>query len=131
MNMGTKRFVKGLIFGAMAGGVITLLNKETREDVMNSTKKSGEFIGRYARNPQLLMDSSKEVYEKVRETAKQIEEDMDFINQKVAEIKELSPQVKEIIEDTKDTIHSSSESYKEVFNEEEHYSEDPNRSHNA
>ncbi|RIW32303.1 YtxH domain-containing protein [Bacillus salacetis] len=122
--MGTKRFIKGLVFGAIAGGFVTLLNRETREDVMASTKKSGELIGRYARNPQLLMDSSKEVYEKVRETAKQIEEDMDFINQKVAEIKELSPQVKEIIEDTKETIHSSSESYKEVFNEEEHQSVD-------
>lgn len=117
--MGTKRFFKGLVYGAAAGGLITLLNKETREDVMNSTKKGGEYIGRYARNPQLLVDSTKEVYEKVRETAQQIGEDMEFINQKVEEIKEISPQVKELIEDTKETIHSSSESYKEVFTEEE------------
>ncbi|WP_456272069.1 YtxH domain-containing protein [Bacillus sp. AK031] len=117
--MGTKRFVKGLVYGALAGGFITLLNKETREDVMDSTKKGGEFIGRYARNPQLLVESSKEVYEKVRETAQQIGEDMEFINQKVEEIKEISPHVKELIEDTKETIHSSSESYKEVFSEEE------------
>jgi gas vesicle protein len=123
MNMGTKRFIKGLVFGAMAGGFITLLNKETREDVMNSTKKGGEFIGRYARDPQLLVESTKEVYEKVRETAQQIGEDMEFINQKVEEIKELSPQVKDLIEDTKETIHSSSESYKEVFTEEDHHSD--------
>ncbi|MGF2615058.1 YtxH domain-containing protein [Rossellomorea vietnamensis] len=120
--MGTKRFFKGLVFGAMAGGFITLLNKETREDVMNSTKKGGEFISRYASDPQLLVESTREVYEKVRETAQQIGEDMEFINSKVEEIKELSPQVKELIEDTKETLHSSSESYKEVFTEEEGHS---------
>ncbi len=116
--MGKNKFLTGVILGAAVGGLLTLFDKQTREDVVRSSKKSGEYISKYARDPKLLMETSKEIYSKIQTTASQVGDDIRFINHKLEEIKEVTPQVKEMIEDTKDNFQHSTEVYKEALHDE-------------
>jgi gas vesicle protein len=121
--MGKSKFLKGVIVGAAVGGLLSLLDKNTRQEVGASIKNSGDCITKYSKDPQLLIDSSKEIYQKLRTTADQVSQDIHFINEKVDEIKGMAPQVKEMIEDTKDTFQHSTEVYKEALHEEEEQEE--------
>ncbi len=115
--MGSNKFFKGVMFGALAGGLLSLLDRTTRQEVGSSLKSSGQYISSYSKNPQQLVDSSKQVYEKLRATADQVSKDIQFISEKVDEIKGMTPQVKEMIEETKDTFEDSTEIYKDTFTE--------------
>ncbi|BCB02461.1 YtxH domain-containing protein [Bacillus sp. KH172YL63] len=117
--MGSNKFFKGVMLGAVAGGLLSLLDKKTREEVGTSLKNGGEYLSAYTRNPQSLVDASKDVYEKLRTTADQVGRDIQFISEKVEEIKGMSPQVKEIIDETRETFEDSSEAYKETFSDRE------------
>ncbi len=117
--MGSNKFFKGVMLGAVAGGLLSLLDKTTRQEVGSSLKNSGNYLSAYTKNPQSLVDASKDVYEKLRTTADQVSRDIQFINEKVDEIKGMSPQVKEMIEETKETFEDSSEAYKETFSDRE------------
>ncbi|MCA1064096.1 YtxH domain-containing protein [Rossellomorea sp. AcN35-11] len=117
--MGSNKFYKGIFLGAVAGGLLSLLDRTTRQEVGTSLKNSGNYIASYTKNPQALVESGKEVYEKLRTTADQVSRDIQFINEKVEEIKGMTPQVKEIIEETKETFEDSSEAYKETFSDRE------------
>ncbi|MCA1055935.1 YtxH domain-containing protein [Rossellomorea aquimaris] len=115
--MGKSKFFKGVLYGAVAGGLLTLLDKSTRDEVGTTLKNSGDTITKYSKNPKLLADTSKDVYEKLRTTADQVSKDIQFITEKVNIIKGMTPQVKEMIEETKETFEDSSEAYKETFTE--------------
>jgi gas vesicle protein len=117
--MGKSKFLKSVIVGAAVGGLLSLLDRNTRQEVTTSIKNSGEYLTKYSKNPQLVIDSSKEIYQKLRVTADQVSQDIHFINEKVDEIKGMTPQVQEIIEDTKGAFQHSTEVYKEALTEEE------------
>ena len=117
--MGSNKFFKGVMLGAVAGGLLSLLDRSTRQEVGSTLKNSGNYISTYSKNPQQLIESSREVYEKLRTTADQVTRDIQFISDKVEEIKGMTPQVKEIIEETKETFEDSSEAYKETFSDRE------------
>ncbi|MBW3112747.1 MULTISPECIES: hypothetical protein [Bacillaceae] len=117
--MGSNKFFKGVMLGAVAGGLLSLLDRSTRQEVGSTLKNSGTYISTYSKNPQQLIESSREVYEKLRTTADQVTRDIQFISDKVEEIKGMTPQVKEIIEETKETFEDSSEAYKETFSDRE------------
>ncbi|MBN8192169.1 hypothetical protein JI667_08415 [Bacillus sp. NTK074B] len=117
--MGSNKFFKGVLLGAVTGGLLSLLDRSTRQEVGSTLKNSGQYISTYSKNPQKLVESSREVYEKLRTTADQVSRDIQFISDKVDEIKGMTPQVKEIIEETKETFEDSSEAYKETFSDRE------------
>ncbi|MGM0852404.1 MAG: hypothetical protein ACQEWI_07315 [Bacillota bacterium] len=117
--MGSNKFIKGVLLGAVAGGLLSLLDRTTRQEMGASLKNSGNYLSTYSKNPQALVESSKEVYEKLRTTADQVSRDIQFISEKVDEIKGMTPQVKEIIEETKETFEDSSEAYKDTFSDRE------------
>ena len=117
--MGSNKFFKGVMLGAAAGGLLSLLDRTTRREVGQTLKNSGNYISTYSKNPQRLVENSREVYEKLRTTADQVSRDIQFISEKVDEIKGMTPQVKEIIEETKETFEDSSEAYKDTFSDRE------------
>jgi gas vesicle protein len=116
-TLGNNKFLKGVMLGAVAGGLLSLLDKTTRQEVGVTLKNSGTNISKYSKNPKMLAETSKDVYEKLRTTADQVSKDIQFISEKVNEIKDMTPQVKEMIEETKETFEDSTETYKEAFSE--------------
>ncbi|KQU63057.1 hypothetical protein FZC83_06680 [Rossellomorea marisflavi] len=115
--MGKSKFFQGVLLGAVAGGLLSLLDKTTRREVGASLKNGSSYISTYAKDPKQLVEASKEVYEKLSVTADQVTRDFRFISEKVDELKGMTPQVKDLIEETKETFEDSSEAYKEAFKE--------------
>ncbi|WP_057775349.1 YtxH domain-containing protein [Cytobacillus dafuensis] len=102
--MGKSLFWKGVIFGAIAGGAVTLFDKNTRQSVMLNCKKATSELSYYVKNPSEAIGQVKEMTNNLKSTYEQVSEDLSFIVEKVEELKESSPQVSRLVEDTKDAF---------------------------
>ncbi|MFP7299122.1 YtxH domain-containing protein [Neobacillus niacini] len=108
--MGKNLFFKGVFYGAIAGGVLSLLDKKTRQDMKVNVKKAYEQVSYAARHPKEITDNVKATAEKIRDTIEQVSEDISYITGKVDELRELTPQVKEIVKETKSTFSNHEDS---------------------
>jgi gas vesicle protein len=124
-KMGKNLFFKGIIYGALAGGALSLLDKKTRQDMKVNVKKAYEQVSYVVRHPGEITENVKEAAEKLRNTIEQVSEDISYITEKVDELRELTPQVKEVIKETKSTFSKHEDSaivddlLKEIVVEEE------------
>lgn len=100
----TNKFWKGILFGALAGGAISLLDRETRKSVMENCKKTAGNITYYVKHPNEVGEQLKEKTEKLRMTVEQVSEDVSFIAEKVEELREIIPSVAGIVKDTKEAF---------------------------
>ncbi|NRD78119.1 YtxH domain-containing protein [Bacillus sp. BRMEA1] len=94
------QFWKGMLLGAIAGGAISLLDKQTREVMKEKVQKAGHMLS----HPGEISDKVKESAAKIRTTMEQVSEDISYIVDKVDELRELTPQVSDIIKETKDSF---------------------------
>lgn len=103
------QFWRGIILGAIAGGAISLFDKQTRELMKENVQKTSSKVSYVFRNPGEITDKVKETAEKIKTTVKQVSEDISFITDKVEELRELTPQVTDMIKETKDSFSKSDE----------------------
>jgi gas vesicle protein len=108
--MGKNLFLKGIFYGAIVGGALSLLDKKTRQDMKVNVKKAYEQVSYAARHPGEITENVKETAEKIRNTIEQVSEDLSYITGKVDELRELTPQVKEIVKETKSTFSNHEDS---------------------
>ncbi len=102
--MGKSLFLKGVLFGALAGGALSLLDRSTRESVMSNCKKTTKEISFYVKNPKEAVNQVKEVTNKIQSTFEQVSSEVSYIMEKVEELKETTPDVVELVEDTKEAF---------------------------
>ncbi|MDQ0216890.1 gas vesicle protein [Oikeobacillus pervagus] len=95
--MGKNKFFIGVLIGAVAGGAISLIDRQTRKEMKNLSNHMIQL----AKEPKALASSTTEIVEKAKLTMQQVNEDMQFICEKVEDLQQLSPQVKELVEETK------------------------------
>lgn len=100
----TSRFWKGVIFGAIAGGAVALLDRETRNSVMESCKKTTSDVSYYLKHPNEAVEQVKEKTNKLRATFEQVSEDVTFIAEKVEELREATPAMANLVKDTKEAF---------------------------
>jgi methyl-accepting chemotaxis protein len=108
--MGKNLFLKGMFYGALAGGALSLLDKKTRQDMKVNVRKAYEQVSYVVRHPEEITENVKETAEKIRNTIEQISEDITYITCKVDELRELTPQVKEVVKETKSTFSKHEDS---------------------
>ncbi|MEH7501963.1 YtxH domain-containing protein [Neobacillus drentensis] len=115
------QFWRGMLLGALAGGAISLLDKQTREVMKENVQKTTTKVTYILKNPGEITDKVKETAEKLKTTVKQVSEDISYITDKVDELREITPQVTDILKETKDTFSKSYESrlLEEMLGEEE------------
>jgi gas vesicle protein len=99
------QFWKGMLLGAIAGGAISLLDKQTRQAMKENVQKAANIV----KHPGEMTDMVKGTVAKLRTTMEQVSEDISFIVDKVDELRELTPQVSDMIKETKDTFTKSDE----------------------
>ena len=92
------QFWKGMLLGAIAGGALSLLDKDTREAMKDNVKRTSVKVGYIIRHPH-------EISEKFKSTFETVSEDISFISEKVEELRELTPQVTEMLKETKETFN--------------------------
>jgi len=103
------QFWKGMLLGAIAGGVLSLLDKDTREAMKENVKRTSGKVGYIVRHPDEISEKVKGTAAKLKSTFETVSEDISFITEKVEELRELTPQVTEILKETKDTFIDNNE----------------------
>jgi gas vesicle protein len=100
---------KGMLLGAIAGGALSLLDKETREIVKENVQSAARKVTYVVRNPREVVSKVKETAGRLMDTVEQVSEDISFITEKVDELRELTPQVTGILKETKEAFVSTDE----------------------
>ncbi|MGB3103019.1 MAG: YtxH domain-containing protein [Psychrobacillus psychrotolerans] len=112
--MSENKFVKGILYGAVVGGAITLLDRKTRDSVMNKTRYVRNEIKYYSKNREELKNNIEQQITKWKSVYDQFSSDAMYLTEKVNEAKEITPQVKTLFTDTKDAFSHSKEEYKSI-----------------
>ncbi|PLS05795.1 YtxH domain-containing protein [Neobacillus cucumis] len=103
------QFWKGMLLGAVAGGVLSLLDKDTREAMKENVIKTSSKVSYIVRHPGEVTEKVKETAEKIKSTFETVSEDIYYITDKVEELRELTPQVTELLKETKETFAHNEE----------------------
>lgn len=103
----SKLFWKSVLYGAIAGGAFSLLNRETRNSVLNDCRKTAKNISYILKHPDEVADQIKQVSNKVRGAVEEISGDVAYITEKVSELSEVTPQVADIVKETKDAFRKN------------------------
>lgn len=102
--MSSRKFWKGILLGAIAGGAISLLDRETRQTVLANCQETGSKVAHYVKHPQEAVRCVKDSTRRIRTTIEDMSEEISFIAEKVEELREITPQVTDIIKDTKEVL---------------------------
>lgn len=113
----TKNFWKGILLGALAGGALSLLDKPTRHAVTKSIQNTSTQVGHVLKDPSVLVEKVKATSAQMRETARQVSDDVTFIKEKVEELTEVTPQVMDMVKETKDSFSKGGHTYVESTSE--------------
>ena len=98
------QFWKGMLFGAIAGGAISLFDKDTRQIMKEHVGRVANKTSYIVRNPKETAMQVKDTALKIKATIEDVSEDFSYIQDKVDELRELTPQVTEILKETKDAF---------------------------
>jgi gas vesicle protein len=99
--MSQNKLLQGLLVGAAIGVIVSLFDRNTRNDVMNKSKNLSDNAKYYAQNREELVSTAKQQAEKMQNLYSRIAEDASYVGEKVNELKGLTPQVKEMALETK------------------------------
>jgi gas vesicle protein len=100
----TNKFWTGVLAGAIAGGLISLLDRDTRQAVGEKYGKVAKNISYGFTHPKEIATTVIEKTKEFKETASQISEDISFITKKIDEIRELTPEVTGLVKETKEAF---------------------------
>ncbi|MFD2445080.1 YtxH domain-containing protein [Bacillus sp. CGMCC 1.16607] len=100
----TNKFWTGVILGAVAGGVVSLLDKDTREVVSEKCGKAAKNISYILTHPKEVATNVKEKTIELCTTAKEMGEELSYIFEKIEEVRELTPEVTELVKETKEAF---------------------------
>ncbi|KAB2336097.1 YtxH domain-containing protein [Cytobacillus depressus] len=112
--MGKSLFLKGVLFGALAGGALSLLDRATRESVVSNCKKTTKEVSFYVKNPKVAVNQVKDMTNKIQSTFEQVSSEVSYIMEKVEELKETTPEVVELVEDTKEAFFEKDSADEEI-----------------
>jgi adenylosuccinate synthase len=115
--MSGNKLGKYIFFGALVGGLISLCDRRTREDVVNKSRSFMYDVRYYSKNPDVVKLKLQEKSEKYQSIYEQVASDATYFKGKMDELKELSPQVKELVVDTKEAFTEAKDDYKAMVSE--------------
>ncbi len=102
--MAKNKLPAGIMIGAIAGGILSMLDPATRKRTAQSLANTKQTISHYSRNPQELADRASQKADHWREVAEKIQEDIAFLAEKYEEVKALAPELKETVQETKEAF---------------------------
>jgi gas vesicle protein len=111
MTLSKSRFWQGIIIGAIAGGALSLIDKNTRTSVMYSCKKATGKVTYYVKHPRTAVEEMKEFTQNISKTIDVVTDEVSSIAHTINELKEITPYVVDIVMDTKDVMvkHTTNE----------------------
>lgn len=107
-------FWKGVLIGAVAGGALSMLDKQTRNAVMTNYQKASKNVTYLVKNPSVIVDKVKTTSEQMRQTFEQVSEDIFFIKDRVEELSQVTPNFVDRVEEKRDAFSDNGDTYTEV-----------------
>lgn len=107
--MSQNKLMTGLLVGAAVGVIISLFDRNTRNDVMQKSKKVSENAKYYASNKDELKSAVQQQATKFQNLYERVSEDASYVGEKVNELKELTPQVRDMAMETKEAFVDTKE----------------------
>lgn len=107
--MSQNKLMTGLLVGAAVGVIVSLFDRNTRNDVMQKSKKASENAKYYASHKDELKSAVQQQASKFQNLYERVSDDASYVGDKVNELKELTPQVKEMAMDTKEAFVDTKE----------------------
>ncbi|QPC45755.1 YtxH domain-containing protein [Mangrovibacillus cuniculi] len=108
------RMITGVLIGAVVGGTLSLLDKQTRESFETCMKKTGNTVKHTVQHPKETYHQVSLKTEEWKVTATALKQDVDYVINRVNELKKLTPQVTGLVQDTvtavKDTVNHAKKS---------------------
>ncbi|MEK6268218.1 MAG: YtxH domain-containing protein [Planococcus sp. (in: firmicutes)] len=112
--MSQNKLMTGLLVGAAVGVIVSLFDRNTRNDVIEKSKKASDNAKYYASNRDELVQAFQQQAERAQNLYSRISEDASYVGSKVNELKEMSPQVKEMAIETKEAFLDTKEAVVET-----------------
>lgn len=107
----TNKFWKGVLWGALAGGAVSLLDKQTRLAMKEHGCQTAEKISDMVRKPEKITNRVKEKTGQFKTMMKEVSEDISYISEKVKELRDTTPKVMEIVKETKETFKKNDDDH--------------------
>lgn len=108
MNMGQNKLVKSVIIGAVVGGIISMLDRATRESTVSTVKTTTERAKYYAQNRDEFMEliegkvaQAQSLYDTAQTNITKLVENAD-------QLKDLPQTIQSMVGDTKQAFSSES-----------------------
>ncbi|MBS4213608.1 YtxH domain-containing protein [Neobacillus rhizophilus] len=120
--MTKNKFWQGMLIGAIAGGAVSLFDKQTRQIMKEHVGRVSGKVSYVVRHPGEMVGKVKETAEKIMDTVEQAGEDISYIMDKVDELRDLTPKVTETIKETKKSFKNEDQAdmVEEIFAEKEY-----------
>lgn len=104
--MNDNKFCKGVVIGAIAGGLVTLLDRNTRYQVWNTLKQTQTTTRYYIKNPSEAFHSVREGYESLStELSNGVSGTLTILNQIQDTLEKVTEVQTEEIDQNNQTIH--------------------------
>lgn len=94
----------GMLIGAVVGGLVALLDKNTRQMTANNCRSCFNKVKNFVSEPTIVLDKVKAKTSQARDTVSQITDDIVFITEKAQELQDITPQVANFVKETKDVF---------------------------
>jgi len=102
--MKRNKMVEGMLIGAAVGAAISLFDKETRENTIESSKKVGSKAKTIIKQPEIITNAVQHNLKNVIKLVEDVSSDVRYIAGKVNELSETTPEMLNMIKDTGQTI---------------------------
>lgn len=102
--MSNSKFLKGVLWGAVAGGALSLLDRTTRQIVLKKCQRTAGKVTYYVKHPVEAVENVKESTQRLRTTIEEVGSDVTFLSEKINELREITPQVTDIVKETKEVL---------------------------
>ncbi|SOC00028.1 hypothetical protein SAMN05880501_102310 [Ureibacillus xyleni] len=99
--MSESKLLKSVVIGALAGALISMFDRKTREHTIETTKKMKDTVVYYAKNREQLQQLVEEKVDEFQELYEKASENVNLIVNKVEEVKDIPNSIQSIVNDTK------------------------------
>lgn len=113
--MSQSKFSKGILFGAMAGALISLLDRQTRDVMKTRARSVSERARFYSDNREVLKHDLETKINHYKSLYEKLSNDAQYLTSQVNEVKQIAPQVTTLLSETKDAFSTSKDEYKEII----------------
>ncbi|RUL51598.1 MULTISPECIES: YtxH domain-containing protein [Lysinibacillus] len=111
--MSESKLLKSVVIGAVAGAIISMFDRKTREHTIETTKKIKDKMIYYANNREQLQQLIEEKVDEVQELYEKASENVSLIVNTIEEVKEIPESIQHIVNDTKQAFSEQNKTISE------------------